>query len=241
MIKELKKIKIKKKAVSAWENIRELRLVIELGEDAWENLEGKEVRTIRKEDKKKREEKVEEKRRKYGTRNVRKTESIGEKKLGDDKLRRKIELAEIKKNMWRLYREEDGSLVEMNKEVVEEAIQLKRKTRRKIKKKKDELKKNEAMEEEEIMREVLRMEVERERKILKAKLLKESWELMMEYIKDIERNENMRYGMVEPFEDDEEYEDDCNNDRRKRRRVVGYKMNQWIDKGGRPREGHQQQ
>ena len=81
--------------------------------------EAKEKRgEIKKEEKEARMRRVETKKKKYGKRGK---ETKGEKKEGEEKLRRKLAMLEIKKNLWRSYRE-DGKFIKLEDYFVHQAL-----------------------------------------------------------------------------------------------------------------------
>ena len=185
------------KSRNHYDTIKYLKNLLEEGEDKWEKLKLEDIRKIKKHDKEERFKRIEEKRKKFGQKNVKKKEPMEEKRKNDLKLKKKIELAEIKTNMWRMYQDKDGNLVE-----VAEKITLGERDRRKKKKrdknKIEEDKVKEAREDKEMLETVEKMEREREKKRKKAAFMRECWILMHTCIKDAEDDDII--GIVETEE-----------------------------------------
>ena len=117
---------------------------------------------------------------------VKKTESAEEKKKNDEHLKSKIELAEIKQNYWKLYRDEKGRLVEVDKKVVEEE-RIKKKVRKK--KKEVDIRRREEAEKDDasFLKEVEEMEKTREKRKATA-FLEDCWKLVEACMEDDEKN-----------------------------------------------------
>ena len=144
-----------------------LRNILEEGEENWERLRSNEIKRIRLQDKEDRLRVVEMKKKKYGKKIVKKGESKEEKRRLDVEMKKKIELAEIRTNMWKLYRDRDGNFIE-----VSEKIKNRECRRRKLKKKEKERKKDEEKDDLELVAEAERFEEERRKKIEKANLMR---------------------------------------------------------------------
>ena len=70
---------------------------------------------MKKEDREDRLRIVEEKKKKYGKKISKKGETKDEKKINDEKLAKKLDLLEIKTNMWKMYRIEGGKFVKLER------------------------------------------------------------------------------------------------------------------------------
>ena len=142
---------------------------------------------------------IKEKKKKFGTKNVPDKETKKEKAVNDEKLKRRLEIAEIKGNLWKNYREKDGKLVQP---------EVRKKQRREdLKKKKLEEEKleGERMKNKEDFYYELKnyfIEEKKKKSSTEEDLKKENLELMLLCMEDIER------AVEEDFKDDEEYLDD---------------------------------
>ena len=81
-----------------WKSIRKLRDTMEEDDD-WQENSKEEIDAVKTEDRKERVGRLEEMKRRYGAKNVRKKETKQEKKINDDKQKEKIEIVEIKKTL----------------------------------------------------------------------------------------------------------------------------------------------
>ena len=84
--------------------MRECRSFLEKHSETWQKRTEQEERRIEKEEKKTRLEMVEKKKKKYGKAGSRRLDNEEEGKIRNETLR-KTELAEIKQNLWRAYRD----------------------------------------------------------------------------------------------------------------------------------------
>ena len=108
-----------------------------------------------------------------------------EKKLElKEKTDKRLEMAEFKQNIWKSYRNEEGSLVEVNKENIKPK-------RKKKKQKENSLGVNLKFSslQEYYQEEKRKREDEKKQRQEKAKKLKESWELMKLCVEYLEENE----------------------------------------------------
>ena len=131
---------------------------------------------------------VEERKKKFGKKNVRKKETKEEKKINDDALSKKIEIAEIKSNLWKLYRDRSGNMVRPDTKVIERRRGWKGR-KRASKEEKEMKRKEENREDEEWVKEAEKLEHEMNKKIAKYSLLKDSWELMVACLGDVEEED----------------------------------------------------
>ena len=79
----------------------QLKACLVENEDKWEKRRKKEVEEMKRMDKEDRMKKIEIKRKKYGRKNTKYKETKEEKRSLDELLQMRIEIAEIKENMWK--------------------------------------------------------------------------------------------------------------------------------------------
>ena len=98
-----------------WKVIDKLVGVIKENKEDWSKRNWKETTKVKREEKEERLRKLAEKKKKYGKLGK---ESKVEKKESEERIRRKLALIEIKKNLWRSYRVK-GKLVKLENYFVE--------------------------------------------------------------------------------------------------------------------------
>ena len=84
------------------ESVGQIIVVIRENEDDWSRRSREETKQLKKREKEERLRKVTEKKKKFGGKGGK--ESKGEKRESEERLRRKLALVEIRKNIWRSYR-----------------------------------------------------------------------------------------------------------------------------------------
>ena len=171
-----------------WKKVDELTKLLKENEETWQKRTREETSIAKKKEKEERLKKVAEKKRKFGAKLGK--ESNREKKENEEKLRRKLALIEVKKNLWRTYRVE-GRMIKLDD------YYTKRKNE----------KENEDGEED-----------RKEEKKKKAKLLKDSWQAMVALLKDIEENGD-DWEQVEPDIDIDDDKEDVDIKEKKRKNV----------------------
>ena len=105
-----KKLKSAENLKRNWLIIRECKAFLTENEEKWEKRTRDEIRKIREEEKTRRLERVAEKKKKYGLKTLKKHEEEDLKRI----LEMRLELAEVKKNLWRRYRDEKGNEIPFN-------------------------------------------------------------------------------------------------------------------------------
>ena len=177
-----KRKEMKREKEAHWGLLRECTSFIKENTERWEKRTGDETKRIRAEEKVERLDRAKQKQEKYRNKVKIKEEEEKLKMNAKQRTNEILELAEIRKNLWKNYRNEDGNPVE---------VKVKKIASKKINFKEWKTERNGALSSlTEYYREEKRQkEKEKEDRLAKIKKLKESWELTKLCLEFLEKSE----------------------------------------------------